>query len=508
MTTKSNGSGQVDLGAGVPVSDLPGGGMLAGRVGDEEVVLVRSGEEFFAVANHCTHYGGALSDGLLVGRTVRCPLHHACFDLRTGEALRTPAFDSLSSWRVERQGDRIFVREKLDPAPARPALSGPTLPESILIVGGGAAGLAAADAARRAGYDRPVTILSAEADPPIDRPNLSKDFLAGGMPDDWMPLRPPAYYDERGIELVLGARVVSIDAARRTVTLEDGKTRSFGALLLATGADPIRLPIPGADGSRVHYLRSFADGRALAEKAGSAGHVVIAGASFIGLEVAASLRARGIAVDVVAPESAPLERVMGKEIGAYARRVHEAHGVRFHLGESVARVDDRAVTLKSGRTLDADLVVMGVGVRPSIALAESAGLRMDRGVAVDEHLETSVPGIFAAGDIARWPDRGTGGRIRVEHWVVAERQGSTAARNMLGLREPFHDVPYFWSQHYDASIRYVGHAEGWDDVKIDGDPAGEGGFAASFFRGGRRLAVATLARDRASLEAEVAMEVS
>src|SRR6516225_5587348 len=260
-------------------------------------------------------------------------------------------------------------------------------------------------------------------DPPVDRPNLSKDFLAGEAQDDWIPLWPPETYAERHVDLVLRRRVSSIDPVSRSVLLDDGSRREFGALLIATGADPVRLPIPGADSRQVFYLRSFADSRAIVERARAAKHVVVVGASFIGLEVSASLRARGIAVDVVAPERVPLERVMGVEVGRFVQSLHEAQGVVFHLGQTVSSVAGRTVTLSGGGTLDADFVVVGVGVRPATAVAEESGLALDRGIAVNEYLETSAPGVFAAGDVARWPDPHTGERIRVEHWVVAERQG-------------------------------------------------------------------------------------
>jgi NADPH-dependent 2,4-dienoyl-CoA reductase/sulfur reductase-like enzyme/nitrite reductase/ring-hydroxylating ferredoxin subunit len=503
----STGEPPPDFSKGVAASAVADGGLLAGRVGDDEVVLARAGDEWFAVGAHCTHYHGPLADGLVVGDTVRCPWHHACFSLRTGEALRAPALDSVACWRVERHGETVFVREKL-PEPRRsPAVSSAArqTPSSVIIVGGGAAGLAAAEMLRREGYDGPLTMISADDAPPCDRPNLSKDYLAGQAQDDWIPLRPPEFYTERRIELLLNSRVTSLDPAARTVLLADGSQRAFGSLLIATGADPVRLPIPGADGPQVHYLRSFADSRAIVAKARTAAHAVVVGGSFIGLEVAASLRSRGIAIDVVAPGTAPLERVMGGAVGRFIQSLHEAKGVVFHLGETVNRVEGRTVVLSGGSTLDADFVVIGVGVGPVTALAERSGLALDRGIAVNEYLETSAPGIFAAGDVARWPDPHTGNRIRVEHWVVAERQGQVAARNMLGRRERFDAVPFFWSQHYDVAINYVGHAEQWDAAHVDGTLESRD-CSVTYSRAGRRLAVATISRDRESLASEAAME--
>ena len=496
----------LDLSKGVAVSELTDGGMILGRVGDAEVVLARSGNELFAIRAHCSHYRGPLAKGLIVGDTVRCPWHHACFSLRTGEALRAPALDPIPCWRVDREGDRVFVREKLPATrPAPESAPARERPASIVIVGGGAAGVAAAEMVRRKDYDGPVTLISADADPPVDRPNLSKDFLAGDAQDDWIPLWPNDFYVEQRIDLVLGRRVSSIDPAKRIVRLEDGSERQYGALLLATGADPVRLSIPGATDGGVRYLRSFADSRAIVERAATARHVVVAGASFIGLEVAASLRARGIDVDVVAPDSVPLERVLGIEVGRFVRSLHEAKGVRFHLGQTVARIDGRTVTLSGGATIDSDFLVLGVGVKPAVAIAEEAGLAMDRGISVNEYLETSAPGVFAAGDVARWPDPHTGERIRVEHWVVAQRQGQTAARNMLGARERFDAVPFFWSRHYDTRINYVGHAERWDEVSIDGSLEALD-CSVEYRRDGKTLAVATVGRDRPNLEAEARLE--
>jgi len=492
----------LDLMRGVAAESIADGQTLAGRVGDQDVLLVRSGGQFYAVRAQCTHYRGPLAEGIIVGNTIRCPLHHACFDLATGDALRAPALDPLPCWRVERQGDRIFVREPLPTPSPRTRTSQPS---SIVIVGGGAAGLAAADMLRREGYDGPVSMISADGDPPVDRPNLSKDYLAGEAQDDWLPLWPADWYPERRIDLALGTRAERIEPATRTVLLEGGSRREFGALLIATGAEPVQLGIPGAETTDVLYLRSFHDSRTIVARARSAQAVVVVGASFIGLEVAAALRTRGVGVTVVAPESRPLSRVMGDEIGAFIQALHEAHGVVFHLGQTVASIAGRRITLANGKTVDADFVVVGAGVRPSIALAERSGLTLDRGIVVDEFLETSQPGIFAAGDVARWPDPHSGQNIRVEHWVVAQRQAQTAARNMLGRRERFDAVPFFWSQHYDVTIRYVGHAELWDRVQIDGALDAHDA-TARFLKNGMPFAVATIGRDRACLEAELALE--
>jgi apoptosis-inducing factor 3 len=502
MAEKKEDPKKTDFRKGFLARDLGDGAMVPGQVDGEEMIVTRRANEFFAIGAHCTHYGGPLAAGLVVGDTVRCPWHHACFSLRTGEALRAPALDPIPCWRVERLGDEIRVREKLAPSAPRRGSNGPS---SIVIVGGGAAGLAAADMLRREGFDGPVTIVSADEAPPVDRPNLSKDYLAGTAPEGWIPLRSSDYYQDRKINLLLSSRVSSLDTKSRQILLESGKTLEFGALLLATGAEPVRLAIKGANASQLHYLRTFADSKAIIAKAESAKRVAVVGASFIALEVAASLRARGIVVDVVAPGRQPLERVMGSEVGLFLRKLHEAHGVSFHLGETVKAISGRMVTLGSGKSLDVDFLVLGVGVRPSLALAEQAGLAIDRGIIVNEYLETSAAGIFAAGDIARWPDPHTGERIRVEHWVVAERQGQIAARNILGRREKFDAVPFFWSQHYDVAINYLGHAEQWDAVEIDGNLEGRD-CAVTYKKGGRALAVVTISRDLQSLQAEASME--
>ena len=503
MGNASDSAPAPDLAAGVPASTIPDGGILAGRVGDDSVLLFRRGDQIFAVGATCTHYGGPLAEGLVVGDTVRCPWHHACFSLRTGEDLRPPALSPVGSWEVVRDGDTVRVGAKRPEA--RREVRPPASPESVVIVGAGPAGLLAALTLRREGYGGPVTWVGAEATPPVDRPNLSKDYLAGKAPEDWIPLRPPEVYAELRIEPLVGLEATALDVRARRLTCVDGREIPYGALLLATGAEPVRLDVPGSGLPHVHTLRTLADSRAIVDLASKVKRAVVIGSSFIGLEVAASLRERGVEVHVASKDARPLERVMGPEVGDFVRGIHESHGVVFHFETTAASIDARAVTLTNGERLETELVVAGIGVRPRTRLAETAGLRVDRGVVVDAYLETSAPGVFAAGDIARYPDPRTGELVRIEHFVHAERQGQAAARNMLGRREPFRIPPFFWSQHYDVVLNYAGHAEKWDEIRVDGSLAARDA-KLTYVAGGKELAVLTVGRDRENLEAEAAWE--
>mgnify|MGYP003575090257 CR=1 FL=1 len=493
-----------DLGTiGAASSELRDGGMFLGHFNGEPVLLVRKGPVVYAMGAKCTHYGGPLADGLFDGATVRCPWHHACFRPETGEAVHAPGIDPVPCYTVEHRGDRLFVTGTTSP-PAAPALSA-SVPSSVVIVGGGAAGFAAAEMFRRRGYQQPVTIISADEDGPYDRPNISKDYLAGNAPEEWIPLRPPDWYQNTRVDLLTSRRVVRLLPETRSVELDDGRRLEYGALLLATGASPIRLDVPGAQLPHVLYLRTLRDSRALIERATRARRAVVVGASFIGLEVAASLRSRNLDVHVVAPEEVPMQRVLGAELGRFVRGLHEQHGVQFHLGQTVASIAEQSITLKNGTRLDADLVVVGIGVRPNMELAKLAGLTIDGGVLVDEYLRTSVPEIWAAGHVARWADRYTGTSIRVEHWVVAEQHGQAAARNILGANQPYATVPFFWSAHYDVTIGYVGSAQAWDDVSVTGSIADRDCLVA-YRKNGKTLAVASVNRDAESLRIQVAME--
>jgi len=490
-----------DFEEGYEAENLRDGEMLLGHAFGEPVLVARRGDDLFAIAATCTHYGGPLAKGLMVDCAVHCPWHHARFDLRTGEAIAAPALNNVASYKIERRGERFFVTGKIDRKLQRKPK---TSPASVVIIGAGAAGGAAAEMLRREGYDGPVTLIGADESLPCDRPNLSKDYLAGNAPEEWILLRPPEFYREQKIDALTNTTVRGVDPKAKQVTLSDGRSLGYGALLLATGAQPVHLTIPGADLPHVCYLRTLSDSRRIIEKAKGAKRAVVIGSSFIGLEVAWSLRERKLEVAVVGRDSVPLGKVLGTEMGNLVRETHEAHGVKFHLGRTPAAIHDRYVQLDDGTKLDCDLVVAGIGVRPNIQLADQAGIATDNGVLVNEFLETTIAGIFAAGDIVRWPDP-RAGQIRVEHWVVAQRQGQIAARNILGAREPFTIPPFFWSNHFDLHIHYVGHGSGGDAANVSGDLNGK--HASVIFRSnGKVSAVASVGRDFENLEVEAALE--
>jgi NADPH-dependent 2,4-dienoyl-CoA reductase/sulfur reductase-like enzyme/nitrite reductase/ring-hydroxylating ferredoxin subunit len=486
-----------DLSVGVDAGSLRDGEPLLGHAGGEAVMLVKAGGQLFANAATCTHYGGPLAEGLVVGKTVRCPWHHACFDLENGHA-KGPALNSIACFDVIAEKGLVRVGKKREPKAA--PVQGPS---SVVIIGAGPAGAACAETLRREGYTGPITLIGDEAPGPVDRPNLSKDYLAGNAPEEWIPLRDGSFYQSIDVKWLLGQGARSIDVKQRSVTVGDGSSLPYGALLLATGAAPRKLDIPGAE--RAHVLRTLADSRALIAAAKSGGHAVVIGASFIGLEVAASLRAREVNVDVVAPEKVPLARVVGDKLGQFVLQLHEQHGVKFHLGHQPARIEEGAVVLDDGTRLQADLIVTGVGVAPRTSLAEAAGLKVERGVVVDERLRTSDPNVYAAGDVASYPDARFGSRVRIEHWAVAERQGQAVALSMLGKLGAYRELPFFWSAHYDKTLSYIGHAQTWDRVRERGSIEA-GAYVTAFEQRGKVLAVITLGEDKLGLELEAAME--
>jgi NADPH-dependent 2,4-dienoyl-CoA reductase/sulfur reductase-like enzyme/nitrite reductase/ring-hydroxylating ferredoxin subunit len=493
----------LDLTQQIDVDRVPGGGILAGKVGEDRVFVWRNGNGLKAYGATCPHLGAPLDTGIVTDGTIRCPWHHACFNLAAGEAMAAPAFDALTQYAVTLDGDRFSVKAACAQAPQLTQPRQPAL-GTMAIVGGGAAGFAAADAIAKLGWPGEITLFSDEPYEPYDRTLLTKDYLDGAFGDDRLPIARHSLAD-LGVKFERHVRVERIDPEHKRLRLANGDERPYTKLLLATGAAPRRLDIPGGDLPHVMMLRSLEDCQRILFNVAPGTRIAIVGGSFIAMEAAASLSSRGNSVDVVAPENHPLEKVFGRELSDLILDTHIQKGVRLHLGSRVARVEAKQILLQGGQRIDADIVIVGIGVEPRLELVKNAGLTLDRGVVVNSRLETSDPHIFAAGDIARWPDPHTGESIRVEHWVVAERQGQTAATNMLGGDAAFTMVPFFWTKQFDLSILYVGHADTWDETLIEGDLAHRDGLVR-FRRAGRDLAVATVGRDTEALHVERAME--
>ncbi|HEX6222176.1 MAG TPA: FAD-dependent oxidoreductase [Acidimicrobiia bacterium] len=500
MAGETNLSGPDLAEEGLPLEALDAETPSVGHFDGKPVVLVQTQDGPRAVGSTCTHYGGPLGDGFCVAGEIRCPWHHAAFDLDTGEALGAPALDPIPTYDISVREGRIYVTGPTEKtAAAVPAP--PERPDSVVIVGSGAAGAAAAEKLRAHGYEGPISLVGQE--PPIDRPNVSKDYLAGTAPEEWMPLRSPEFYSDAGINLITGRRVDSINRDTRTVLMADGEELSYDALLLATGAEPRRLPVTGADLPHVHYLRTLDDSKAIIAALNTARRAVVVGAGFIGLEVAASLRHRDVDVTVVAPEEIPLAHLIGETLGRFVADLHRERGVDLRLGVRVNGFGHDHVELDDGTSLPADLVVVGIGVLPRTELAGAAGLIVDHGIVVDDRLRTSDPNIWAAGDVARYPGP-DGNPIRIEHWVLAERHGQSVARNILGHDVAFTEPPFFWSQHYDVPINVTGHLDGWDEEVIVGDPH-QRDVMVGYRKAGQITAVASIYRDRDSLRAEHAL---
>ncbi len=483
---------EFDAGA---ASELAEGQMRAVEVGGRKVLLTKLAGACHAIGETCPHAGGPLGEGVLRGDVVTCPWHKAAFRVTTGERLEPPAVDDLPRYAVRIADGRILVETGGDPAAASPAAAGDA--RRMVIVGAGAAGAACAQELRAAGFAGRVVMIGQEDRLPYDRTVLSKYALSGLKGGEKTPLQDAAFYERHAIERV-AQTVRAIEPAERRITFQDGSVLAYDAALVATGGVPRKLDVPGADLPGVFTLRSAADAEAIASAAASARSVVIAGSGFIAMEAAASLRERGLEVTVVAPQAVPFERQLGRDIGEAFRRVHESEGIVFRLGDEITAIEGRTrverVRLKSGGQLETGLVVVGVGVTPASGLVQGVTPREDGGLRVDAHLRVAET-LFAAGDIAAFPLRGDGQTVRVEHWRVAEQHGRLAARNMLGGAEAYDAVPYFWTIHFMKRLDYVGHAEHWDEIVIDGNLR-EPRFASFYVEGGVVTAVAGWGRDR------------
>ena len=484
------------------VRELPDGTMKQIAVEGGEILLTSVKGEISALGAFCTHYNARLENGILSGDTIVCPSHHACFCAKSGDLKEPPALNALPKFEVVVRGDDVIVRlpekigkmripDMVSPDPARDA-------RTFVIVGAGAAGNAAAQSLRQNGFQGRILMISRETDLPYDRPNLDKDYLNGEAKDEWMPLRSEKFFQNRGIELMLGKNVTAVDARSKTLAFETGESLRYDKLLLATGSVARNLNVPGETLANIFTLRSFADSRALVQACAKAARAVIVGASFIGLESASSLRRRGLPVTVIAPEAVPFARVFGAEIGTMLRQAHEENGVTFHLGTAVERFEGeeavKTVVLKNGIRIDADLVLIGIGVTPDTGHLQDVPKETDGSIRTDACFRAAED-VYAAGDIALFPDWRFGEYIRIEHWRTAEQQGRDAALNMAGKPTVNMNVPFFWTKQANLSIRYVGHAQNWDEIIFDGDVASRN-FIAFYIRNNEVHAAAGCKRDK------------
>jgi len=483
-------------------ADLRDGEMKQFPAGDTSVLVARINGNYHAVAATCTHYGAPLAEGVLNSDRIVCPWHHACFNATTGDLLEPPALDSLEHYELTIKDERILVAIPEGSQGRRvPDMTAPD-PASdkrvFVILGAGAAGYSAVQTLRGEGFRGRIVLITREDRLPYDRPNLSKDYLQGHAEPEWMPLRPDEFFDEHKIEVLSGKEVTRVDAGTRTISFKDSEKLSYDALLIATGGVPRTLKIPGSDLKNILTLRSFDDSDAIIAATNGAKHVVIIGASFIGMEGAASLKSRGVEVTVVAPGKTPFETTLGPEIGALFKDLHEKNGVQFKLGAKIVRFTGSGavdgIEIDSGEKIAADLVLVGVGVRPATDFLNGVNLNKDGSIVVDKYLRAASD-LYAAGDVASFPSAYTGEQQRIEHWRTALQQGRIAALNMAGKETPYASVPFFWTQQFESTLRYVGHASGWDEIIVDGNIASQD-FVAFFIKNDRALAVASMNRDQ------------
>jgi NADPH-dependent 2,4-dienoyl-CoA reductase/sulfur reductase-like enzyme/nitrite reductase/ring-hydroxylating ferredoxin subunit len=476
------------------LTDLPDGATRLVEVDGEKILLIRDGQTVHGIGAICPHAGGPLAEGIRNGDRIICPWHKATFCIRTGALLEPPAVDNLPRYEARIDGQRILVTTP-PVEPTQPALESDQ--RTFVIVGAGAAGALAAQTLREIGFNGRIVMLDQHNRVPYDRTVLSKYVLSGAKGDEKSPLQSQSFYRSHHIER-LTVQVTQLDAARKTIRCADGFTLSYDAALLATGAAPVCPNIQGANLGNVFVLRTRDDADAILAQAERSERAVVLGASFIGMEVAASLRERGLEVTVVGKETSPFEKQLGALIGRVFVGLHRKRGVVFRLGQEIRALEGdgnvRTVVLQNGERLAADLVVVGFGVHPVTGYLRGVALNKDGGVAVDATLK-AADGLYAAGDIARFPLQGDGAPVRVEHWRVAEQHGRVAALNMAGRNVRYDAVPVFWTIQYMKCLNYIGHASDWDDIIVHGDLE-KPEFLAYYVKAGRVVAAAGLDRDR------------
>jgi len=484
------------------LSSLPPGHTHQINHGEYKVLLTNVEGTVYAVESKCSHFGLPLENAALHGHSLRCPFHHACFDVRNGKQLEAPGMDGIATFTASVVDEKIFL-SKEPTAPAFPVTSQAAVATaeaknehfSYAIVGGGVAAANAVYGIREHDAEGSIVLITSEDLPPYDRTHVSKALMDGGKDVGDLPLHSEAFYKERGVTLLESTTAERVDVESKTITIPEG-TITYDKVLLATGGRPVGLDVPGADLSGIHTIRNARDGKAVREEVTEGTKVVVIGGSFIGLEAAMSLGKQGGDVTVVTPEEVLFKKVFGKRVGEYVRQLHEEAGVKFRLGRKSTSFEGKdsvnTVVLDNGDRLPAEVVVVGIGVRPATSYLARLATDDDGGVQVDNHLRANVGGVFAAGDIARYPGRE--GAVRIEHWKVAAQQGRVAGRNMAGAEEPYTMLPFFWSNQQGVNFRYAGHGQDFDEVHFDGTP-GEGPFLAFYVKDEHVQAVLGVKRD-------------
>ena len=455
--------------------ELNNGDMKSISIEGNEILLCKIENEYYALDAHCTHYGAPLAEGILNGDRIVCPWHHACFNARTGERVEPPAQDSLTKYETKIEGDSVLIKipEKFSKNGHNKMVKRDKKNQKqFVIIGGGAAGYSAAQTLREDGFTGRIILITQDKYEPYDRPNLSKDYLAGDAEEFWLPIRSSNFYEDYDIEVMLNIIVTKVNFQSKTILLSNTENIKYDKLLIAVGSEARTLKIPGENLKNVFTLRSFDESKNIIAASKTASKIIIIGASFIGMETAYSLRKRGLDITVISQEEIPFERVFGKEIGKLFNKLHKENGVKFRLSlslkEFVGTNKVEAVQLNNGSKIETDLVIIGVGVKPATNFLKNLNLLSDGSIKVDEFFKVHDD-VYAAGDIATFTDWRTGEAMRIEHWRTAEQQGRIAAHNMMDKKFPNKIVPFFWTSQVGLSLNYVGHAVDWQEIIFKGD---------------------------------------
>ena len=479
----------------IPVTDLKEGQMKIFEIEDHRVLLVNVDSKLSAVSGSCPHYGAPLEQGVLSKDTLICPWHHACFNARSGKLQEPPALDNLYKYELEIENEKVFVKiPEEDVSTQLPNLHDKEATDNrnFVIIGAGAAGFAASQALRESGYGGKISMITKEQNNPYDRPSLSKTYLQDPESESYLPLRPDDFYQKYQIEMLYGNRVTNLDVQNKAITLQNDQILQYDKLLIATGGIPRQLEVPGKDLKNIFTLRSYHDSKSILQAAENVEHVTVVGSSFIGMEVAFSMLQHDKKVTVISPDEVPFAKTFGREIGEVFKKQHEQKGTKFITKTKVTgfagNENVNTVELANGEKIATELVVVGIGVYPATDFVKGLTMLPDKSIKVNEYLQ-AAENIYAAGDIATYPDWRTGESTRVEHWRVALQQGRIAGRNMSGHKEKYTSTPFFWTKQADISLNYVGFARDWDELVIDGSLQ-EQDFLAYYIQNNQLLAVA------------------